>query len=225
MVRFERRDTVKAQLAVASLEREKKKPSGTYNTPEVNAALKEMFYDKCYLCEQKGLTSRAIEHRVPHQGNLDLKFDWNNLFLVCTHCNNIKGSRYNNILDCSQVAVDSKIAFRKHGYWGVPEYLEFVPLSDDEETKSTVALLEEIYQGHTAQKSEEAKMICRKVQRAMSDFKNCVREYEESDGEDKLDALDLIKKELRPSSEFTAFKRWLIRDAIDKYPELQQYCQ
>ena len=225
MVRFERKDTEKARLAVVSLEKEKRKSSGTYNTPEVNAALKEMFHDKCYLCEQKGLTSRAIEHRVPHQGNLDLKFDWNNLFLVCTHCNNIKGNRYDKILDCSQVAVDSKIAFRKHGYWGVPEYLEFVPLSDDEETRNTVALLEEIYQGRTAQKNDESKMICRKVQRAMSDFKNCVREYAESEGEDREDALELIKRELKASSEFTAFKRWLIRDAESQYPELQDYCQ
>ena len=55
MVKIERKDTPKAQAAIASLKSEKVKPSGTYNTPEVNDALQEMFAHKCYLCEQKGL--------------------------------------------------------------------------------------------------------------------------------------------------------------------------
>ena len=82
MVKIERKDTPKAQAAIASLKSEKVKPSGTYNTPEVNDALQEMFAHKCYLCEQKGLKSIQIEHLVPHHDDIDLKFDWNNIFLA-----------------------------------------------------------------------------------------------------------------------------------------------
>ena len=39
MVKIERKDSDEARAAVASLEREKAKSSGTYNTPEVNKAL------------------------------------------------------------------------------------------------------------------------------------------------------------------------------------------
>ena len=75
MVKIERKGTPKAQAAIASLKSEKVKPSGTYNTPEVNDALQEMFAHKCYLCEQKGLKSIQIEHLVPHHDDIDLKFD------------------------------------------------------------------------------------------------------------------------------------------------------
>lgn len=46
----------------------------------------------------------------------------------------------------------------------------------------------------------------------MRTFKNYVLEYEAAKGQTKLDTLELIKRELKPTSEFTAFKRWLIRD-------------
>ena len=51
-------------------------------------------------------------------------------------------------------------------------------------------------------------------------FKDSVREYQEAEGEEKEDLLFLIKKELKSSSAFTAFKRWLIRDNGEYYPEL-----
>lgn len=87
MVRLQRRETKKAQAAVQSLSREKQKKSGTYNTPEVNEALQEMFYKKCYLCECRNVTSYVVEHLVSAGGNRRLRFDWNNLFLACAHCN------------------------------------------------------------------------------------------------------------------------------------------
>ena len=70
------------------------------------------------------------------------------------------------------------IAFRKTGYFGTDEQLQF-----------------------------EA-------------FKDSVREYQEAEGEEKEDLLFWIKKELKSSSAFTAFKRWLIRDNGEYYPEL-----
>ena len=35
--------------------RTEKSKNGSYNTPEVNAALKELFHGKCYICENKQL--------------------------------------------------------------------------------------------------------------------------------------------------------------------------
>jgi len=38
------------------------------------------------------------------------KFDWNNLFLTCGHCNNIKGKRYDDILDPTKCDPEEHIA-------------------------------------------------------------------------------------------------------------------
>lgn len=221
MVKFERKSTLKAQQAIASLAKEKAK-HGTYNTEEVNNALKEMFHKKCYICENKEPTSYQIEHLIPHRKNEELKFDWNNLFLSCAHCNNTKNDKYEPILDCSQVDVDKIIAFRKNGYFGTEETLEFEALNEDEVTKNTVNLLYEVYNGSTPQKRMEATVIRRELREELHKFKECVREYEEAEDEDKDDLLCQLKRELSEKSAFTAFKRWLIRDNKEYYSDLME---
>ncbi len=75
MVYFE-----KSQPAPPSLLLEKNKNSGTYRTAEVIARLDKDFYSKCYICGQKNPTTINVEHFMPHRGDRDLMFDWNNLF-------------------------------------------------------------------------------------------------------------------------------------------------
>lgn len=225
MVKIERKDSAETEAAVASLVREKAKKSGTYNTPEVNRALWLMFAHKCYLCEQKGLSSLQIEHLVPHQNNRELMFDWNNLLLSCSHCNNIKGNRFTPILDCTKVAVDEKIAFRRRTEYLKADTLEITALDDSTETKNTVALLNEVYYGSTVQKIEEAKIIRTQLSKEMTQFEECVKEYVAADGEDKKDLECSIMMKLKWNAPFAAFKRWIIRDAGDAFPELLKYCQ
>jgi hypothetical protein len=40
-------------------------------------------FDKCYICEDKDITTLNVEHRIPHKNDKKLKYDWNNLFLSC----------------------------------------------------------------------------------------------------------------------------------------------
>lgn len=225
MIRYERLDTEKARAAEKSLE-EAKASNKSYNTPEVNAALMEMFHGKCYICENKeGISSFQIEHLKPHKGDTALKYDWENLFWSCAHCNNIKNAKYDPILDCTKVDVDQKIAFRKEGYFGKDEKFQFIPLEEGEEIQNTVALLYEVYYGSTPQKKIEAANIRKALRRSLSDFKNLVREYYEAEGYDKEDLKYLIRKELGQGSPFAAFKRWLIWDNKEKYRELISYCK
>ena len=77
MIRIERKNTPKAQLAIADLQKAYKS-GGTYNTKNINVALKEMFHGKCYICENKVITSYQIEHLIPHRENKELKYDWQN---------------------------------------------------------------------------------------------------------------------------------------------------
>ena len=112
------------------------------------------------------------------------------------------------------------IAFRKTGYFGTDEQLQFEALSTEEEVLNTIQLLQDVYYGTTPQKKIEAKVIRKKLRKELHDFKDSVREYQEAEGEEKEDLLFWIKKELKSSSAFTAFKRWLIRDNGEYYPEL-----
>ena len=66
MIKIERKQTAKTQKAIASLQQAKIKKR-SYNTPEVNAALSEIFHGKCYICESKGITSYQIDHLIPHR--------------------------------------------------------------------------------------------------------------------------------------------------------------
>ena len=225
MVKIERRITDKTEAARSSLIEAKKQDSG-YNTEEVNVALQEIFYGKCYICENKEATSYQIEHLVPHRNNIDIKYDWDNLFLSCAHCNNTKLGKYEPILDCTKEDVDNRIAFRKKGYFGTEEILEFIPLDMEEKVVNTVRLLEDVYNGTTPQKKMEAKLIRRKLRNELSSFKEYIREYREAEeGEEKEDLLYQIRKELKASSSFTAFKRWLVKDNREYYPELADLLQ
>ena len=224
MIKFTRNDTEKARAAINVLQLAKEKDSG-YNKPEVNEALIEMFRGKCYICENKdSISSYQIEHLKPHRGDLELKYDWNNLFWSCAHCNNIKNAKYEPILDCSQVEVDKKIAFRKEGFFGTQENYVFIPLEDDQETNNTVALLQDAYYGSTPQKKIEATNIRKVLRTELSKFKNLIREYEEAQEYDKEDLKCAIRREVKDNSAFTAFKRWILWDNKEKYDELVRFC-
>ena len=220
MIKIERKTTEKSEQAVESLKNSEEKGS-TYNTKEVMGALFETFHGKCYICEANERSSYQIDHLVPHRGDKKLKYDWNNLFLSCAHCNNIKSDKYDPIIDCTEEEVDELIAFRKVGWFGTDEKLEFTALEDSDKVKNTVRLLYAIHYGTTPQK---AKILRKEIREELFKFKGYVRDYYDSDeGEEKEDLRCCLKKELSEKSKFTAFKRWLIRDNGKRYPELLQY--
>ena len=179
MIKIERRQTAKAQKAIEALLKAQETDAG-YNVPEVNAALKEIFYGKCYICENKEVTSYQIEHLIPHRGNSELKYAWDNLFLACAHCNNTKLGKFDPILDCTKEDVERAIAFRKQGYFGTDEKLLFEPLDSREETLNTGRLLHEVYYGSTPQKKMEAVILRKHLRKEISNFKEYVREYKEA---------------------------------------------
>lgn len=222
MIKVERKMTERARKAIDSLAMQKVK-NGSYNTLEVNEALREIFHGKCYICENRQITSYQIEHLVPHRENPELKYDWNNLFLACAHCNNIKLEKFDPIIDCTKENVEELIAFRKKGYLGTDEKLLFEALDLSIETQNTVKLLQEVYYGSTPQKKMEATILRRILRKELSEFKEYVREYMEAQDEEKEDLKYLLQQQLRDSSPFAAFKRWLIRDNKEAYPELLVY--
>lgn len=125
----------------------------------------------------------------------------------------------------AQKDVEKLIAFRKKGYFGTEEELLFELLDFREETINTQGLLREVYYGSTPQKKMEAKILRRLLRKELAAFKEYVREYQEAEDEERADLECLLKKQLGDSSAFAAFKRWLIRDHRENYPELFDYIQ
>lgn len=90
-------------------------------------------------------------------------------------------------------------------------------------TQNTVKLLREVYYGSMPQKKMDATILRRLLRKELAEFKEYVREYQEAEEEEKEDLGCLIRQRLQDSSPFAAFKRWLIRDHKETYPELYAY--
>jgi hypothetical protein len=204
----------KSQPAPPCLEIEKAK-NGDYNCEGVLEKLQNDFKNKCYLCEYKEPHSINTEHLISHhQGRyIDLKFDWNNLFFCCEHCNKTKGTRYDNILNCTDENddVDKKIK-----YWieALPKEKAVITSNVDivnDKIDNTVLLLMNVYNGTTEMKQMESANLRNKLLKEIISFRQLLFDYDESKTMELKDFYRMkIKAELDITSNFTAFKRWII---------------
>lgn len=220
MVYFE-----KSQPAPKSLAIEKQKKNGKYNSEDVLKQLQTDFKNKCYLCERKAPASINVEHFVAHQSNIDLKFDWNNLFWSCVHCNNTKLINYINILNCTNIEDDVENALYYHMPPYPKELVNIEVLKTSQKAISTKALLLKIYNGSTEHKIIEAANIRTALLNDIWDFQNALIGYYNSSNDDETNTFYLIKikRHLNRSSNFTAFKRWIIKKNDEMSKDLEQY--
>ncbi|MFB6366400.1 hypothetical protein ACFCP7_20475 [Paenibacillus elgii] len=121
-----------------------------------------------------------------------MEFDWTNLFYACGHCNNIKGAKYDDILNCTDPSHDVErwIHYRKDPYPKASAV--FTPLRDDQIVHHTIELLREVFGGRTALKTIEAQNLKSRLLDELYHFQDIP---------------------------FTAFKRWIIRDNPDLFEE------
>ncbi|MCL2060472.1 MAG: HNH endonuclease [Oscillospiraceae bacterium] len=177
-------------------------------------ALVDDCYGKCYICENDKATTLNVEHLVPHRGNDSLKYDWQNLFLSCGHCNNIKGDKYDNILDPTKLDPEEYISLSLTTNSFV-ENIIVCALSDDISTKQTVELLSHVYNGGTTDiKDIECTILRKEVTACVARFLKFVEGYRNEPNED-YDAI--INKEISRDSAFAAFKRGIVRNDTDLF--------
>lgn len=204
--------SVPSEDIVKLLEAEKAKKEGTYRHKIILEQVRKDFYDKCYICEQKSLTAINIEHFIPHEGDKDLKFDWNNLYYSCSHCNNTKLAKYKNILSPLSDDVENLISY-KYEAFHVHQQVEIKAQQKNPKIEETVSLLNEVYNGTTDIKKLEALGIKKALKKELIDFRQDIDEYEDAiDDDDREEALKHIKRHLHKSSAFAAFKRQYIKD-------------
>jgi len=217
----------KSPVAPPSLAIEKGRHSRKYNGEDVLRQLQRDFKNKCYLCETKEPHSINVEHFRPHRNDVNLMFDWDNLFFACFHCNNTKGDKFDDILNCTtDPCCDKKIRYSMDTLPLKTAKIESVS-SSSPTIDNTVSLLMEIYNGTTPTKKMESQNLRKALTRSLREFTQLLINYYESDtidGEKKRSLREKIIDELKNSSPFTAFKRWIIRDDtvyIHDFPETE----
>jgi uncharacterized protein (TIGR02646 family) len=217
MVKVERSYPAPKSLAI-----EAAKKNGSYRESDVINQLERDFHGKCYICELKGLQDPNVEHLLPHKNGKysERKFDWDNLFLCCNHCNGIKNSsKYDEgILDCCKLDPERYLNFElKEDNVTITENG-----NNDDTVKRTVMLVQEVFgKQDTGLRTYAIKERLDELQKEMNIlYKNLGNYKEKPTSSATLRRLRIL---LGRESAFAAFKRSYVRNHSSEYPQLQEY--
>lgn len=193
----------------------------SYNEADTIQQLKEVFHDKCYICEMQGLQDGIPEHLVPHKNeNEDLKFNWENLFWACNRCNSIKNNpKYEGkIIDCCKVDPEKHLrsVYEPH------EGKIMVKARDTSETSTMTAQLitESFNLDNTGLRESSVSERMKEFRKEWNKFFRFLKEYR--DKKTKL-AFNKVKARLGRSTAFAAIKRDYIRIHQSEYKEFQPF--
>jgi uncharacterized protein (TIGR02646 family) len=184
-----------------------------YTSGPVYELLKKDFNEKCYICEYKAAKRGIeIEHLHAHQGNFALKYDWNNLFLSCHHCNRLKNANFNEIIDCAKA--DPENYFNLKISAGIKTTIVITKIADAPGVDETVRLLDRVYNGESRPIMRDECIDLRSdIREAVRSFNDLLTGYaSETDAGLKSAFAALIKKTISRKSPFAAFKRGIIRN-------------
>jgi len=196
-----------------------------YDGDDVYETLRKIFFDKCYICETKEPHDINIEHFYSHQGDVSKKFDWTNLYLACSRCNNIKSAAYNDILDCCDSTIDVFRAI-KHLPPATPyaKTVQIVSMLNDKKTESSRELLEKIYNSnHTVNKRVSSSFLRRKIFDQYNLLLDQVNDYyapTATETEKNL-SIEKIQTLINKSAPYSAFIRWCILEDEELSPKLE----
>lgn len=213
MVKIERSYPAPASLAIES-----QKKNGKYNGEDVIRQLVHDFHDKCYICEMKPVTDVQVEHLLPHRGGeyRDRKFDWDNLFLSCPHCNQVKNkTKYDaGIIDCCKEDPEEFLLFRLENDSVVVRALS----EHDGKAQRTADLVEETFHCmNTGSLTHDSEVRLQDLQKEMNVLYTWLGKYKnDKNGRAKRILKGLLSRE----SAYAGFKRSYIRLHKKEYPEL-----
>ena len=182
-----------------------------YQQGEAFDILVDDCHSKCYICEDKP-TKINVEHIAPHRNDPELKYDWANLFIACGHCNSIKGTQFNNILDPTKCDPEEYIALSIDPTEDFVGLVKIETLKSDSSTEQTVELLQKVYNGINAtkiQKVESTNLRKEHLMPSVHRFMLFINNYRK---EPEAGYDILISNEINRSSIYAAFKRKIIRD-------------
>jgi len=190
-----------------------------YDSDDVLLDLKEIFFNKCYLCESKDPQSVNVEHFDPHQGDVNKKFNWDNLFFACARCNNIKLAKFKNIINCSDPNTSAWQLIKLLPPRSPGGNVEVFAMNANASTLETRRLLDDIY--NSEEKSMNKRMTARYLRKSIyakvRRFLDYAERYynDETPAENRREALATMKEMMLSKQEFSAFLRWITMDDKD----------
>lgn len=147
---------------------------------------------------------------IAHKGDLDKKFDWDNLFLSCGHCNSTKNLDLfsENVINCTKVDQSKHI---KHEF--KDKLVVITPLDDDIESITTANLIEKCFDGENTNKRFWASSVRRdELTKEMVLFFRSLKSYKKNLADnEKYKAECTLKGLLKSDRKFAAFKRDYLR--------------
>lgn len=215
---------VRSFPAPESLAEERKKTAGKYDKPDVIERLKKDFHNKCYICEMKDLQDPNVEHLLPHKNGKypERKFDWENLFWSCGHCNGIKnnGKYDEGVIDCCKQDPEKYLSFRVTN----DDVVVSIKNLYDEIYERTALLITEAFSlKNTGMRTYTSDERLRLLQKEMNIFYKQLENLH-TNRNSKI-AMRTLRGLLKRESAFAAFKRCYVREHAGEYPELQKYVQ
>ncbi|MCI9174917.1 MAG: hypothetical protein HFH49_08225 [Lachnospiraceae bacterium] len=203
--------------APESLAKEAEKINGSYNKPDVVERLRKDFYNKCYICEIKDLQDPNVEHLRPHKNGKypERKFDWENLFWSCGHCNGIKnnGKYDSGILDCCKYDPEQYLCFQILE----DDVIISIKDSEDEVLRRTATLVAETFSvRNTGMRIYASAERMRLLQLEMNKLYKQLEKLHNNSCSKVV--IRIIGSLLRKESAFAAFKRCYVREHAKEYP-------
>lgn len=211
MVKIDRSFPAPESLAI-----EKEKINGKYNKSDVVKRLVNDFHNKCYICELDKLQDPQVEHLNPHFDGkyIDRKFDWNNLFWSCGHCNGVKNKRKydEHIIDCCKIDPEQHIYFRLHD--GHTDVSAINP--EDYDAQMTAELVTEVFNiTNSGMRVYKSDYRFKELNKEMNKLYDTLDELVQNPS--SVFALKKLQALIRKESRFAAFKRCYIRENETQY--------
>lgn len=208
--------------APESLALEAKKPNGSYSKPDVVEQLRKDFHNKCYICEITDLQDPQVEHLLPHMNGRypERKFDWNNLFWSCGHCNSVKNQRKYDvgILDCCKDDPEELICFKLEN----EEVKVYAKNQENTKAVLTAQLVTEVFNlKNTGMREYKSECRFRELNWEMNKLYDALEEMDENPN--SIFVIRKLKVLLKRESKFAAFKRNYVRENQERFPQLLEY--
>ncbi len=205
-----------------SLAEEAKKVNGKHDKPDVIERLKKDFHNKCYICEMKELQDPNVEHLLPHKNGKypERKFDWENLFWSCSHCNGVKNSgKYDDgILDCCKDDPEKVLSF---SLVNDDVMITILDLGHEIQERTALLITEVFSLKNTGMRTYRSDQRLKLLQKEMNILYKQLEKLHRNP-ESKV-IMQMIKSLLSRDSAFAAFKRCYVREHVNEYPQLQKY--
>lgn len=192
----------------------------SYNEEDVTSELDKIFNHKCYICELPNLQDGLVEHRVSHKGNDDLKYDWDNLFWSCPHCNQWKNQERfeKDVIDCCHQNPENHIQCKYDPY---SSEVVVNPKDNDVSSVVTAELLDKVFnRANTGIRKIAQIQRRRALKEELNKFQKLLNEYCQNKSDYKRKKIRAL---LRTKTAFAAFKRDYIREHQDEYKEFQEF--